>query len=109
MRHFRIRTASLSAFIAVALIAGCKHSTETTAPAQVAPDAHWRTISTTHFHIHFTPELEATARRAAVDTCSSCLSPFMAAANRCRTVPVKVGSRRMSRRTTSTDRRSTSV
>jgi hypothetical protein len=37
MRHFRIRTASLSAFIAVALIAGCKHSTETTAPAQAEP------------------------------------------------------------------------
>lgn len=37
------------------------------APAQVAPDAHWRTIDTEHFHIHFTPDLEATARRAAVD------------------------------------------
>ncbi|HEY9428545.1 MAG TPA: hypothetical protein VIR34_15420, partial [Gemmatimonadaceae bacterium] len=37
------------------------------APAQVAPDARWRTIATEHFRIHFTPELEATARRAAVD------------------------------------------
>ncbi|HET7551257.1 MAG TPA: hypothetical protein VFK04_08200 [Gemmatimonadaceae bacterium] len=37
------------------------------APAQVAPDAHWRTIDTEHFRIHFTPELEATARRAAAD------------------------------------------
>jgi hypothetical protein len=36
MRHFRIRTATLSAFVAVALIAGCKHSTETSAPAQAA-------------------------------------------------------------------------
>lgn len=39
------------------------------APAfsQVAPDARWRTISTRHFNIHFTPELEPTARRAAAD------------------------------------------
>ena len=35
--------------------------------SQVAPDAHWRTISTRHFNIHFTPELEPSARRAAVD------------------------------------------
>lgn len=33
----------------------------------VAPDAHWRTIDTRHFHVHFTPPLEAAARRAAVD------------------------------------------
>lgn len=38
------------------------------APAfsQVAPDADWQTISTRHFSIHFTPELEESARRAAV-------------------------------------------
>ena len=33
--------------------------------AQVIPNAHWRTIDTQHFHIHFTPELERAARRAA--------------------------------------------
>jgi hypothetical protein len=37
MRQFRIRTASLSAFIAVALVAGCTHSTETTVPTPAAP------------------------------------------------------------------------
>ena len=34
--------------------------------AQVIPNAHWRTIDTKHFHIHFTPELEPAARRAAI-------------------------------------------
>ena len=34
--------------------------------AQVIPNAHWRTIDTKHFHIHFTPELEPAARRAAL-------------------------------------------
>lgn len=38
----------------------------TRAAAQVIPQAHWRTIDTKHFHIHFTPELEPTARRAAI-------------------------------------------
>ena len=37
------------------------------AGAQVAPDAAWRTIHTPHFDVHFTPPLEATARRAAVN------------------------------------------
>lgn len=37
------------------------------ADAQVAPDAHWRTLRTTHFRVHFTPELEQAGRRAAVD------------------------------------------
>ena len=38
-----------------------------TSRAQVQPDAAWRTISTPHFQVHFTPPLEATARRAAVN------------------------------------------
>lgn len=38
-----------------------------TAAAQVQPDARWRTIGTPHFRVHFTPPLEATARRAAVN------------------------------------------
>jgi len=33
--------------------------------AQVAPNESWRTIRTEHFHVHFTPELEHVARRAA--------------------------------------------
>jgi hypothetical protein len=37
------------------------------ARAQVAPNAHWLTIDTDHFRVHFTPELESIARRAAVD------------------------------------------
>jgi hypothetical protein len=32
---------------------------------QVAPNAAWRTLRTPHFSVHFTPPLEATARRAA--------------------------------------------
>ncbi|MEO6208685.1 MAG: hypothetical protein ABIQ10_01045 [Gemmatimonadaceae bacterium] len=34
--------------------------------AQVIPNAHWRTIDTKHFHIHFTPEVEPAARRAVI-------------------------------------------
>jgi hypothetical protein len=34
--------------------------------AQVRPDARWLTIKTEHFYVHFTPELEPLARRAAV-------------------------------------------
>ena len=33
--------------------------------AQVRPDLPWRTIATEHFRVHFTPELEALARRTA--------------------------------------------
>lgn len=33
--------------------------------AQIPPDAAWRTLRTEHFHVHFTPELEPLARRAA--------------------------------------------
>lgn len=38
-----------------------------TALGQVAPNAHWRTIATRHFLIHFTPPLEPQARRLAVN------------------------------------------
>jgi hypothetical protein len=38
----------------------------TSGAAQVVPNAHWRTIDTKHFHVHFTPALEPAARRAAV-------------------------------------------
>lgn len=34
--------------------------------AQVKPNASWRTLRTRHFYIHFTPEVEDMARRAAV-------------------------------------------
>ncbi|HKO15759.1 MAG TPA: hypothetical protein VJU87_05945, partial [Gemmatimonadaceae bacterium] len=36
------------------------------AAAQIAPNAHWETLRTAHFYIHFTPPLEHMARRAAV-------------------------------------------
>jgi hypothetical protein len=35
------------------------------ARAQVAPDLHWQTITTEHFHVNFAPGLESVARRAA--------------------------------------------
>jgi len=34
---------------------------------QLPPNEHWRTIRTPHFRIHFTPAIEAEARRAAVN------------------------------------------
>ena len=33
--------------------------------AQVAPDLHWSTLTTKHFHVNFAPGLEQTARRLA--------------------------------------------
>jgi hypothetical protein len=51
------------ALAALVLLAACAASR---GAAQVAPNAHWRTIDTKHFHVHFTPELEQAARRAAV-------------------------------------------
>ena len=39
----------------------------TRAAAQVRPDLAWRTLETAHFRIHFTPELEALARRTAAN------------------------------------------
>jgi hypothetical protein len=41
--------------------------TATAALCQVAPNDHWRTIQTRHFRVHFTPAIEAEARRAAVN------------------------------------------
>ncbi|MDQ3673446.1 MAG: hypothetical protein M3365_03595, partial [Gemmatimonadota bacterium] len=35
--------------------------------AQLVPNDDWRTIRTTHFRVHFTPQLEEQARRAAVN------------------------------------------
>jgi hypothetical protein len=49
------------AAIALAAIAA------TGADAQLAPNADWRTIRTEHFLVHFTPPLEAAARRTAAD------------------------------------------
>ncbi|MBK5189068.1 MAG: PD40 domain-containing protein, partial [Gemmatimonadaceae bacterium] len=51
---------ALAAFVVLVLCAASRAS------AQVAPNAHWRTIDTKHFHVHFTPALEPVARRAAV-------------------------------------------
>ncbi|MDQ2767691.1 MAG: hypothetical protein M3Y30_11095 [Gemmatimonadota bacterium] len=51
------------ALAALVLIAACAAPRVS---AQVVPNAHWRTIDTRHFHVHFTPELEPAARRAAV-------------------------------------------
>jgi len=51
------------ALAALLVLAACAVSR---GAAQVVPNAHWRTIDTKHFHVHFTPELEQAARRAAV-------------------------------------------
>lgn len=37
------------------------------ARAQLAPNADWRTITTAHFRVHFTPATESLARRAAAN------------------------------------------
>ncbi len=37
------------------------------AAAQLVPNDDWRTLATTHFRVHFTPDLEEQARRAAVN------------------------------------------
>lgn len=50
----------LAAAAAVALAAPA-------ARAQVVPNAHWETIRTAHFYVHFTPALESEARRTAAD------------------------------------------
>jgi hypothetical protein len=42
-------------------------STAATAGGQVPPNDHWLTIQTRHFRVHFTPAIEAEARRAAVN------------------------------------------
>ncbi|HEX6964615.1 MAG TPA: hypothetical protein VF166_02375 [Gemmatimonadaceae bacterium] len=49
--------------VLVALLAGAASA----ARAQVVPNAHWKTIRTQHFYVHFTPDIEEPARRAAVD------------------------------------------
>ncbi len=50
-----------SAIALVALIVGAA----VPAQAQVKPNSDWRTLKTRHFYVHFTPELEDAARRAA--------------------------------------------
>ena len=42
-------------------------ATAATSPisAQISPDKDWRSLRTPHFYVHFTPGLEALARRAA--------------------------------------------
>jgi hypothetical protein len=53
---------------ATILLAAIAHLAPRTAPrCQVPPNADWRTLRTTHFSIHFTPELEEIARRTAVN------------------------------------------
>ena len=52
------RVALSVALAGVTLVAAPRHA------AAQAPDASWRTITTEHFRVHFTPELEALARRA---------------------------------------------
>ncbi len=47
------------------MIAAAVTGLTTEAAGQIAPDAAWRTIRTEHFHVHFTPDVEAIARRAA--------------------------------------------
>ena len=43
----------------------CTFFVASASQAQVAPDLHWQTITTEHFHVNFAPGLEPVARRAA--------------------------------------------
>ncbi|HET7563585.1 MAG TPA: hypothetical protein VFJ96_01225 [Gemmatimonadaceae bacterium] len=52
---------------AVVVLAALLAGAAATARAQVVPNAHWKTIRTEHFYVHFTPAVEVPARRAAVD------------------------------------------
>src|ERR1019366_6393350 len=58
----RRRATAARALLAIVLGAACFMPA---AGAQVAPDLHWRTITTEHFQVHFAPGLEPVARRAA--------------------------------------------
>ncbi|MFL5597102.1 MAG: hypothetical protein ACJ77S_06545 [Gemmatimonadaceae bacterium] len=51
------------AALAAALVLGAARA----ASAQLPPNEHWRTLHTRHFRVHFTPSIEAAARRAAVN------------------------------------------
>ncbi|MFL5572642.1 MAG: hypothetical protein ACJ78R_03935, partial [Gemmatimonadaceae bacterium] len=51
------------AALAAALVLGAARA----ASAQLPPNEHWRTLHTRHFRVHFTPSIEAEARRAAVN------------------------------------------
>ena len=56
----------MSAGRALAALGAMLICATTPCASQVIPNAHWRTIDTKHFHVHFTPELEPAARRAAM-------------------------------------------
>ena len=52
-----------SVLLAAALLLGAARD----GSAQLSPNAHWRTLHTKHFRVHFAPALEQEARRAAVN------------------------------------------
>lgn len=52
-------------FCIVMVIVGGALGSPTARAQTLDPGADWRTFSTTHFDVHFTPELEAVARRSA--------------------------------------------
>lgn len=58
-------TVSVARILAVSALAALALAT-TELHAQVAPHAKWQTVSTRHFDVHFTPELEEIGRAAAV-------------------------------------------
>jgi len=51
--------------ITLAAVLAC--SAARVASAQLPPNDNWRTLETRHFRVHFTPQLEQEARRAAVN------------------------------------------
>ena len=59
------RTVGARAVRTLVALAACAAAFSRSAHAQVAPDLHWQTITTEHFHVNFAPGLEAVARRAA--------------------------------------------
>ena len=58
----RRRTGAARALAAILVLTICAASQS---GSQVAPDLHWRTITTEHFRVNFGPGLEPVARRAA--------------------------------------------
>lgn len=72
MRPFTNLTAAVTTAVTAAVTAAFTAAvTAAVSPcslgAQVRPNSDWRTLHTEHFYVHFTPELETVARRAAAD------------------------------------------
>ena len=61
------RFATLPSIAWATFVAACVSWLPAVLEAQVVPHERWRTLRTEHFHVHYTPELEEQARRAAAN------------------------------------------